>query len=99
MSIQFYCSTHMMTGIAPTPTPEEIVRFGGNYTVQTKTFHLNNGQQAKSPSGACNLCLQRRDGVTNDWRGPYHLAMEIDGRWIPYAATPFYNRPTRIRIA
>ena len=97
MSIQFYCSPEVITGVTSAPTAEQMAVYGGTYTVQTKRFHLNNGQEAKSPSGACKLCLQRRR-ATNDWRGPYHLAMEINGRWIPFAATGFYNRPCRIQI-
>jgi len=98
MSIEFYCRPDVITAFTSAPTAEQIRLYGGRYNLQNKTFHLNNGQTATSPSGACKLCLQR-EGVTNEWRGPYHLAMEIDGRWVPYAATQFYNRPTQFRIA
>lgn len=88
MSIPFYCSPQVVEGVTSGPSAEDMRLRGGTYT--NNVFTLNNGDQVGSTSKACKTCMVR-DGDTNQWQGPRHLVLFIDGRWIPFAATPFYR--------
>ena len=49
-------------------------KFSGFYNPTTQTLY-------KNPSAFCKGLLQRH-GHTNEWRGPRHVLILRDGRWI-----------------
>jgi len=88
MSIPFYCTSEVIENVTSGPTAEDTIVRGGVFT--NDTFILNNGSKVRSASKACQKCMVR-EGTTNEWRGPRHLVMFVEGRWVPFAATPFYK--------
>jgi hypothetical protein len=88
MSIPFYCTVEVIEGVTSGPSADDTVVRGGVYV--DGTFTLNNGSKVRSASGACKKCMMR-EGNTNEWRGPRHVVMFVDGRWVPFAATSFYK--------
>ena len=88
MSIPFYCTAEVIDGVTSGPSADDMRVRGGVY--MDGTFILNNGSKVRSTSAACKNCMMR-EGTTNEWRGPRHLVMFVDGRWVPFAATAFYR--------
>jgi hypothetical protein len=81
-SIPFVC----MRNIKHTPTQDDIDLRGGRLLNGIWMF---NGvfPDAKSPSGACCTVLKRKEGSeTNQWDGPRHVLLQVQGTWKPYSA-------------
>jgi hypothetical protein len=91
MAMTFYCYASATKSFVA-PNDEELRQFGGIFTPGTSRtpFVLTNGKTAKSPSGACKACLNR-DGDTNEWQGPNHVYLLLEGTWIRYNQTGFYG--------
>ena len=65
------------------PTEEEYSKFGGitiNNAIEWG-FFTNAGGVFKTPSAVC-CNLLSRSGKTNQWNGPSHIYLEINGTWI-----------------
>ena len=87
MSMPFYCSKKKT--LDRDPTVEELQETGGVYL--DGLFYLNNDTQPqKSSSGACKKCLNR-NGETNEWQGPEHMFVLIDGQWIKFSQSTLYR--------
>lgn len=95
MSIPFYCTEQAIDGVTSAPTAEDMEVRGGGYF--NGVFVLNNGYKVRSPSATCKRCMTR-EGSTNEWRGPRHVILFVNNRWIPFAATEFYKGKDPIQI-
>jgi hypothetical protein len=89
MSIPFYCSAKKT--LDHTPTDQELQEAGGLFI--DGRFHLNNGVIKTSSSGACKACLNR-EGQTNEWQGPEHVFVLVNGQWIKFGQSDFYRQNT-----
>lgn len=80
-SLAFVC----MRNTKHTPTEDDIALRGGR--LQDGIWKFNWAfPDAKSPSGACCTVLKRKEGSeTNQWDGPRHVLLEVQGAWKPYS--------------
>ena len=67
---------------------DRIVRHG-TFNTNTRLFEFDNGLHAHSPSGACQVILKRR-GVRNEWQGPSHVYLYVNGAWVVFKDTEYY---------
>jgi len=88
-SMAFVC----MRNTRHTPTQDDIILRGG--LLQDGVWKFNSAlPDAKSPSGACCAVLKRREGSeTNNWDGPRHVLLNVQGTWKPYCVV-FPNTKT-----
>lgn len=82
MATIFYCFANTSKFI--TPHQDDLQKYGGTLFTDRMGYHvfkLNNGDTARSPSGACKACL-KRNGLTNEWQGPNHVYIkQAGGEW------------------
>jgi hypothetical protein len=67
---------------------DRIVRHG-TFDTTTHTFEFDNGLHAHSPSGACQVILNRGT-ATNKWQGPSHVYLYINNKWVVFRQTAYY---------
>jgi hypothetical protein len=80
MSVSFYCSPQQT--LKSNPTDQDLQLRGGAFL--NGTFNRTGDKQSyKSASAVCKASLNR-NGETNEWQGPSHVFVQIDGKWIQF---------------